>query len=244
MSTNAEALKEPAPEWVCEAWVATLFRGFVESILVNLFELVDGYEGRSVSSLAYSVRNLLELSVWLRYLNERPADARRFVGDLVRDIHTFVKLGGQFKLSSEEARAVARMREIVDSIAELASIEDATGPYLDLNRDASKFLNDPSITLGFRFLSKFAHPTALSMFVMLSPESQRSLREMLRKEGFELATLCFDKYKELRDRLAPHLSSFVVQDAQRILARQRIDSLIPPALREKISKILNTDLSP
>src|SRR6266581_4718961 len=68
-----------------EPWLRSLLVKFIETLILNATELEQAYRDQRISALAWTARNILELSVWIDYCLLSASNAQRFRDDAMRD---------------------------------------------------------------------------------------------------------------------------------------------------------------
>ncbi len=147
-----------------EPWRLALTIDLVQSVERNCGEMFETIGKDRLPAAAWIARNLLELSVWVKYCGVSRENAWRFHEDALRDVKGLTEL---HKKSCDimgienETYAITAQR-IKDVASEKLGLEDIDSKFLTVT-DASKAAG---VDLGggfahsLRFLSKFAHPTA------------------------------------------------------------------------------------
>jgi hypothetical protein len=175
-----------------EPWRLALAVDLVESIEHNCMQLIETLGKERLPAVAWIVRNLLELYVWVKYCGVSRENAWRFHEDALRD------LKGLMDAHKKLCDAMA----IEDDVSEVAAqrIEDLASEKLGLENIDSNFLavataaKAPGVNLGGQFgpihrsLSKFAHPTAgLVHGIYHQTEACRQLQAVFTTEGVYFA---------------------------------------------------------
>ena len=161
------------------AWWVQLFGALCSHNFSEYMLLKKAYENRQrddVPLLAWRARNLLELSVWCNYCAQNRENARRVFEDAGRDAS---ELFGAFnKWGTATAQPVDwsnRLASAKQGLSERAfhneGIDSLDGTYKQVRDAAKKCGLGEHFSLGFKFLSKFAHPTA--MRILSSPDEKR-----------------------------------------------------------------------
>lgn len=148
----------------------------------------------NLSTLAYLVRNLLELNVWIGYCRMSKSNARRFYEDrwkdgvgLQRALENLVGALPAVPNLSEIQSAMAGFEKTLQQTAATAGISSLDDDYTRVAKAADE--------LGYRaffvalntFLSKFAHPTAMMVLASLQDEPSAQLFAFFLAFGVGLA---------------------------------------------------------
>jgi Family of unknown function (DUF5677) len=151
-------------------WRENQVLNFLSVLEMYAHDLEERYAGKRADSLATTVRNLAEISVWIKYCGESEEKAKIFSYDCVRDMRELAE-ALQKAYQSENGSPEPAIQQVIDKIRTIATregIPDYEGKYIQV-RDAAK---DIGIELVFnstyKFCSKLAHPTSL---MLLTSES-------------------------------------------------------------------------
>ena len=147
-----------------------------------------------ISLIAWRARNLLELRIWAAFFCSREENARRIYEDAGRDgrdlFKAFPKWGEATAQPAKWITDFATADSELVSNASKAGVDNLDGAY-KAARDAAKSCGlEAEYAIGFKVLSKFAHPTALRL--MLPPgEQMDALRDSFFSQGCALFGLTF-----------------------------------------------------
>jgi hypothetical protein len=167
MNAKIERLAEKPG--VGNEWYVQLFGGLCYQVFseYHLIESAYGDERQNASLLAWRARNLLELSVWSRYFTNGRKEARRLYEDAGRDvldmIGAFEKWGQTTAQSSDWLDPLASGKQELSQRAPAEGIETLEGSYKRVADAARDCGMGEHFSLGFKMLSKFAHPTAMQI---------------------------------------------------------------------------------
>jgi hypothetical protein len=148
---------------------------------LNLSELQLAHSRRSLGAVSWLARNLLELSIWSEYCAASKENAREFFLDSARDAHDALSVpdGPWLKRSLEPDHQQLAANAADDGF-------NIKQPYEKVRRIAEKLGRvDPFMHFN-KWLSKYAHPTALAIFTDDSYAQDR-LRETFYQLGLTLA---------------------------------------------------------
>lgn len=173
-----------------EKWTLQAIAPLCNAVFWEYLELKRAYEDKQksdVALLAWRSRNLFELSIWCAYCCRNPDNARRFYEDEGRDalelMGAFVKWGHATNQDSEWIESFIDAESAIRDTAQNKGIDSLDGPYKRI-RDAAEecgFLDHFKLT--YKFLSKFAHPTAFQILGNLDAEGKRRLSDLLFSEA-------------------------------------------------------------
>jgi hypothetical protein len=114
----------------------------------------------SVEEMAWVARCLLEIEIWVDYCNASQENAEQFWQDSIRDMH---ELNPKLESSSDEADVI-NAALLKKTRAMLTGNRKPNDPAY-IKRAAVAISRDDYRKLESSTISKFVHPTALSLFV-------------------------------------------------------------------------------
>lgn len=133
--------------------------------------------------IAWRARNLLEISIWSLYCAQNKENARIFYEDAGRDVvGIFNALTTWGKATSQDnnwLHPIEKAKQDISARAESEGIESLEGSYKQVRNAASECKMGQHFNVSYKFLSKFAHPTA--MVIIAPPDSEK---EKLQKDVF------------------------------------------------------------
>ncbi len=208
----AEALgKANSASATIEEWHKQVVSSLVSEVAANCIRMrfllgrVDatshGEAGTKLTfpMLAYVVRNLLELGVWVQFCSKTKRNAERFHEDRFRDglgfseaARRLLATAGENARAADPVQAITTLKEAATK-AGILSVDDS---YTKV-ADAAKELGlQEFYTSVNKMLSKFAHPTAMAL---LAPPEGEALAETfagLFAVGLVLATMSLGVARE------------------------------------------------
>lgn len=104
-------------------WRERQIRKLGLSLIASAGDLARGYDEERITVIAWSTRNLLELSIWIDYCNLSEAHAKVFEDDATRDLFG---LSTAVKRTAEIALR-APIKEFDDSLAKFATFAKSKG---------------------------------------------------------------------------------------------------------------------
>lgn len=156
--------------------------------------------------MAWLNRNVLELDIWVEYASSSDAHAREFWEDSIRDAYSLLtrgrsKKGKKSKKSKSFEVPSPPLGEEHDP--EFKSLMRKAVGILDPGHepDAWTAVSEAAKALGRdeeyrsqnQMLSKFAHPTAMSVLLPLPLKSQKNLQAQFAEEGKRLSAAALKK---------------------------------------------------
>ena len=152
---SVDALRD-APEH----WHKVVLIELATEDLLNCLELVKGETEGNIARCAWAARNLVELHYFTRYIIASPENAERFHEDMACDYQDLLK---RFSKHLQHTQVTTAGQAIVDHIwthAQQASKEDT---FLTARKIAEDFGEGVRFGDANKFLSKFVHPTSMSI---------------------------------------------------------------------------------
>lgn len=146
----------------------TILNKLVLALRLNQVYLEQMNEQGFTSGIAWISRNLLELSIWTRYCLVSEENAEVFYKDGARDAMGAMKLPDEM-LKADRLGSFKQTRQQMLESAVDDNIENPTD-YTPVS-DAAKAINYPHFGKINMLLSKWAHPTAISV-LMLGRDAQ------------------------------------------------------------------------
>jgi hypothetical protein len=157
------AKTDAANEWWVQLFSALCFKTFSEYLLLK-----RAYEekNKETALIAWRARNLLELSVWCSYCAKSSENARRFYEDAGRDVlgifDAFARWGTATRKDPAWLDNIAKGRKVISQQATSDGIA-LDGPFKEVRDAAEEVGIGEHFKVGFRMLSKAAHPTAMQI---------------------------------------------------------------------------------
>jgi hypothetical protein len=178
-------------------WREVQLEKFIGQLAVNADEVKEAYLAQRIMRLAWSVRNLLEISIWATYCDQSQNNAERFHKDAAKDVIGWGKaIQAEFMMSGKGPypHLDISIRGVADRFLAGAEDDDFTKVA---NAAATIGLKDKFATKN-KILSKFAHPTAWSIASVLkgATKADEEVREIFLIDGVELATDALTRIRE------------------------------------------------
>ena len=150
--------------WYLQTLSGSAFMSLTE---YNLLKEANDQRRDTVSRLAWHSRNLLELSVWAVYCMGGIPHARRLYEDAGHDVtdmySAFQKWG---EATAQNADFISRFVSAKQDLAQRAAaegVEELDASYRQVSTVANEIGMGEHFRVGFKLLSKWAHPTAMQM---------------------------------------------------------------------------------
>jgi hypothetical protein len=156
---------KPAPSLLNGLWVSI---SLLKSSRRAYRHLRAGWQVDS-SCVAWGCRNLLELSIFAKYVVRSPSDLKRFIGDVVIDTDQSAKALIQLvdKTVPASTSVEAEKQALQTSIDTLRSKSRFDGnDYLSAKKLAKEMNIDDKVHDIYKLCSKLIHPTAQSILLI------------------------------------------------------------------------------
>ena len=144
----------------------------------NLEDLEAARSTGRISTVAWLVRNLLELAIWTAHCAQSESNSKQFVLDAARDVHDAMNVPDgifteDFSFRDARTESIQQARDagfetLDESFKRVSNVAQGLGRGQEF-----KSLN--------KLLSKFAHPTALSVI-----DDNSKANEVLKQKLFSL----------------------------------------------------------
>ena len=143
-----------------------------QAITFTRQKLIENERGGDDGYLAWLARNLLELRVWVAYCSMSAANAIEFAEDAIRDL---ADLNRSLVLNHEPTSSS------ITAAGEALSPGKAVHQYKRVDKAAEECGLADVYKANFKLLSKFAHPTALSVMMASAdtcPRCEKNLSQL------------------------------------------------------------------
>ena len=141
-------------------WRVRQVENFVVALNETAFELERArHEGRAVT-LAWSGRNFLELSVWIRYCCASEENAKRFSQDTSRNLFGMIAALKGADIRPDQHKEVEELLQRFERIFNTQSFK-VTDEFKKVGKAAVELGRERQFFSDNKFFSKMAHPTAL-----------------------------------------------------------------------------------
>ena len=163
--------------------------------MMAYMRLLKHVEEKNLRYSAFELRNLLELEVWTEYCGKSKENAQRLYDDAVRDVNGIMaactrmsELVTVLPKSWVSGRITAE--ESLRRMSTEAGIQELDPNYLSVYHAAKEI--SPEIGIVFSrvntILSKFVHPTALSIRTVIPPKMAADFTSLFLSRGTQLIT--------------------------------------------------------
>ncbi len=148
-----------------EAWYQNVLLGLATEAQVSCVELLEGDSQHQLTRSAWAARNLFELHYLTRYVLANTDNARRFHEDMICDYWDLMR---KIEPIQGAAPIVAAARVQISAIANDLEQVKAGDKYLSVALIAKGFGETDHHDVVNKFLSKFVHPTSLSIHLRIN----------------------------------------------------------------------------
>src|ERR1700722_9166601 len=181
MNAFATAIKELGDAGGPHGWYIELLAGLGDTANTEFTLLTNAYEGKEETPLlAWRARNLLELCTWSMYSEAKKENARRLYEDAGRDEQDIYDLFHAWGTKTDQDASfldpLAKAKVDLAARAAAEGIGTLEGPYKRIAAAANESGNR-DFKVGYKLLSKFAHPTALRIMGVPSEQQTTAQRE-------------------------------------------------------------------
>jgi hypothetical protein len=168
-------------------WRVRQVQNFAKALNATAFELERAREERRMTTLAWSARNFLELSIWIEYCCASEENARQFDGDTGRDFFGMIAAGKQTDDITPEQHH--KLEEILQSLEQVLNTESfkVSDEYKKVSRAAIELGREREFFSLNKFFSKMAHPTAFVVNAKHGEKFQKYLQAAIFIQGANLA---------------------------------------------------------
>jgi hypothetical protein len=151
-----------------EKRIGHLYADFTKAINADLEGLLRLTKDGDLNELSWRARNLVELQIWAEYCSVSEDNAYEFWEDAQRD---FLEL---FRNAADSSEQIARYESELTPIKAPDRPKYSTAASKSLPKVRTDYFKEQN-----DFLSKFVHPTALSILMPIPPENQQNIRNMI-----------------------------------------------------------------
>jgi hypothetical protein len=145
-----------------EEWRERQIINFIQTLILSTGDLERAFIERRITTLAWTTRNLLELSIWIDYCNLSDVHAKRFRDDAARDLHGFSQAIQSLQVHETgiEDTHLKQAQQKLATFAHSWGISALEDDFTKVSIAAKELGRDvPFLGLN-KLLSKLAHPTA------------------------------------------------------------------------------------
>ena len=166
-SGSLSDLRTSITQWKEKEWLIHVFSGLLNKIEPEYTRMDTIYKknGDQIEAIAWHARNLLELSIWVFFCTKKEENAKQFYDDALRDLADVIKAFGTYssKVNGEESTALFNDGQSKLQEAAKEKNIDLSQKFQKVNFAATEVSNSTNFILLNKQLSKFVHPTALSI---------------------------------------------------------------------------------
>jgi hypothetical protein len=151
-----------------EHWHTTLLINLAGENLFNCCELIEGVDKSNAARCSWAARSLLEVHYFTRYVMTSPANAQRFREDMICDYQDLLKRLGK---NPQNAQSISNGQAVTDQLwSQNTTGVQKSDTYLSARQIADDFGEGAPFGDTHKFLSKFVHPTSLSIQFRNAPQ--------------------------------------------------------------------------
>jgi len=150
-------------------WRVGQVQNFVMALNTAAFELERAHREGRIATLAWSARNFLELSIWIRYCCASEENAKRFSEDTSRDFFGIIAALKGADIRPEQQKEVDDLLHRFERIFNTQSFK-ITDEFKKVSKAAAELGRERQFFSDNKFFSKMAHPTA---FIVNSKRTKR-----------------------------------------------------------------------
>jgi len=187
-----------------EEWRERQLINFIQTLTLSANDLERAFIERRTTTLAWTTRNLLELSIWIDYCNLSNANAKRFRDDAARDLLGFSRAIQSLQVHETgiEDAGLQAAQQRLGTFAQSWGIGALEDDFTKVSAAAKELGREKSYLCLNKLLSKLAHPTAWAVNSVHSVDADEDFREMFFSDGVEFAT---DALTSVRTFVITHL---------------------------------------
>ena len=173
-----------------EHWHTTLLIEIAGENLFSCHELVEGSTKGAVGvgRCAWGARSLLELHYFARFIMASPANARRFFEDMACDYQDLLQ---RWVAYPEHSQTISLNQAQLDYVWTQAQQTKKGDPYLSPRRIAKELGEEKPYADTHKYLSKFVHPTSLSIQFKKAPEIAFAVHNSIVETAARIVTHTF-----------------------------------------------------
>lgn len=203
-----------------EYFISTLYDLFSDAINANLDMLVKLKKRAPVNQIAWYVRNLLELQIWVEFCSASDRNAAEFYEDAICDLVDLNRKPGErdpeMMALLEKAKQLISTQKQPHKYKKVFEAADALGKK-DEKQTWREYYDQQN-----KLPSKFVHPTALSVVLPIPRNNVAQIQAYFVEDGEEYAREATKRLKasyiaETHRTFAPH-----VADAKRRMKKDRV----------------------
>jgi hypothetical protein len=176
------------------AWCGDLFLKLMQSVARVGSDLLAATESpEALPAVAWNARNMVELAIWSQYCGRSEKNARRFHEDALRDLKGLVNSHGQMqKFMGTRYEHEQLAHEMLDHVAQTTlGLDSIDAEYMSVSSAAKEVGLSGWYSPINKFLSKFAHPTAVLVIgIMHQTEILKDMQSACLAHGTGAARLC------------------------------------------------------
>ncbi len=188
-------------------WKEYQLLSFIKYVGLYASDLNETYRANRLDSLAQAMRNLMELSVWIKYCDLSKEDGKRFFDDGLRDMREMMEVLQKLytKVNKEPQKKLGEMLIDMKTNAPRFDIDDYKAGHVRVNDAAGKIGKQQAHSVFYKIASKFAHPTALLLAMQEPPRG--GVQDSIYEIGAKLADDCLTQMEKTVGTVYPDLNA-------------------------------------
>jgi Family of unknown function (DUF5677) len=190
-----------------QPWHEAQLIHFIGILIISASGLERALEEKMITTLAWVVRNLLELSIWIEFCAWSDENAKRFYDDGIRDLYGWSKaiMDMHKEKNAEEHKRLSEKMEELEKLAESRGLGKLGDDYMQVRKAAEELGRENDFAGLYKLCSKFAHPTAWVVRSAASTEADAEMREMFFMDGVDLAIASLSRIRNRIEFSFPEL---------------------------------------
>lgn len=197
-----------------------VYDGLERSIVENAAH-IEHFQRAPTSLIAWACRNLLELRVWAEYCTRSPENAESFFLDSAKDLFDMHKTADGSPIIADAKEDTAVLEHSRQQLWTLVGprLKGKPHVYLNVSEVADALGLNPFFRREYKILSKYAHPTALTIVLRLPEDEDLALRNGFLMNGTKFAADAREKIQVARHHLSASLTGEATAPSRLALGR-------------------------
>ncbi len=173
-----------------EEWRERQLGNFIQTLILSAADLKRAFVEKRITTLAWTTRNLLELSIWIDYCNLSEVHAKRFRDDAARDLYGLSHAVQSLEVDDKgiEDPQLKQSQQNLVTFAQSWGINALEDDFTKVAAAAKELGRDRRFLSLNKLLSKLAHPTAWAVNSVRSIDADEDFRGIFLSDGVEMAT--------------------------------------------------------
>lgn len=164
-------------------WHEDMYHHFAGELKFAHLRLVDlGHDWLHLPVIAFAARNLLELSIWIRFCGQSAAHSRRFYEDKFKDglgfYNALTRWVGCVPNQDLASMAIDAQKKVLKGLASSVGADVSDDDYTKVARAADELGGREYFTSLNTMLSKVAHPASTMVLNYATAEYRQSINDL------------------------------------------------------------------